>query len=65
MKARWEQSKAKVDRAENGSGRQTIAVHLEKGLLDQCLALAKKKSISRDALIARGLNALLAAEGEM
>ena len=33
-------------------------------LLDQCLALAKKKRISRDALIARGLKALLAAEGE-
>ena len=32
-------------------------------LLDQCLALAKKKRISRDALIARGLKALMAAEG--
>jgi len=38
-------------------------VHLEKALLDQCVTLAKKKRISRDTLIARGLKALLAAEG--
>src|SRR5580700_2829789 len=45
MKARWERTKAKAGRAENGLSRQTIAVQLEKGLLDQCLALAKKKRI--------------------
>jgi len=65
MKARWERAKAKAAGADNGSDRQTIAVQLEKGLLDQCLALAKKKRISRDALIARGLKVLLAAEGEV
>jgi hypothetical protein len=65
MRARWERAKAKAGGADNGAGRQTIAVRLEKGLLDQCLALAKKKRISRDALIARGLKALLAAEGEV
>jgi hypothetical protein len=65
MRARWERAKAKAGGADNGSGRQTIAVQLEKGLLDQCLALAKKKRISRDALIARGLKALLAAEGDV
>jgi hypothetical protein len=30
-----------------------------------CPALAKKKRTSRDALITRGLKALLAAEGEV
>src|SRR6266404_4523397 len=65
MIARLERAKAKAGRAENGSARQTISVHLEKALLDQCLALAKKKRISRDALIARGLKALLATEGEV
>jgi hypothetical protein len=65
MQARWERAKAKADHAENGAGRQTIAVQLDQRLLDQCLALAKKKRISRDALIARGLKALLAVEGEM
>jgi hypothetical protein len=42
-----------------------IAVHVEKALLDRCTALAKKKRISRDCLIARGLKAVLAAEGEV
>ena len=65
MKARWERAKAKTGRAQNGSARQTISVHLEEALLNQCIALAKKKRISRDALIARGLKALLAAEGEI
>src|SRR5262249_18197388 len=64
MRARWERARAKPPRAEDGKGEQTIAVRLEKALLDRCTALAKKKRISRDALIARGLRALLAAEGE-
>ncbi|MBI3465604.1 MAG: hypothetical protein HY000_21505 [Planctomycetes bacterium] len=64
MKTRWERAKAKSSRAEDGQGEQTIAVRLEKRLLDRCTALAKKKRISRDALIVRGLRALLAAEGE-
>lgn len=64
MRAAWERAKAKPARAEDGSPQQTIAVHLDKALLDRCTALAKKKRISRDALIARGLRALLAAEGE-
>jgi hypothetical protein len=51
--------------AENGVAEETIAVRMEKALLDRCTALAKSKRISRDALIARGLKALLAAEGEI
>jgi hypothetical protein len=64
MRDRWESAKAKGAGAEDGAGAQTIAVHLEKNLLDKCTALAKKKRISRDALIARALKTLLAAEGE-
>jgi len=64
MHARWKRAKAKLPRTENGADHQTIAVHLEKALLEQCAALARKKRISRDALIARGLKALLVAEGE-
>jgi hypothetical protein len=64
MQARWERAKRKLPGAANGMGQQMIAVHLERALLDRCTALAKKKRISRDALIARGLKALLAAEGE-
>jgi hypothetical protein len=65
MQARWKRAKAKPPRGENGPGEQTIAVRLNKILLDRCTTLAKKKRISRDALIARGLKALLAAEGEV
>jgi hypothetical protein len=64
MKARWERAKAKGAAIENGSTEAHIAVRLEKTLLKRCIALAKKKRLSRDALIARGLRALLAAEGE-
>jgi hypothetical protein len=64
MQARWERAKARRPRTENGLDEQTITVRLESALLDRCTALAKKKHVSRDALIARGLRALLAAEGE-
>ena len=64
MRARWEIAKAKVPSPKNRNSEQFIAVRLDKKLLDRCTALAKKKRISRDALIARGLKALLAAEGE-
>jgi len=64
MKAAWERAKAKGETGKNGEADQTIAVRLEKALLERCTALARKKRLSRDALIARGLQALLAAEGE-
>ena len=64
-KALWGKVRAKPPRGEDGPDQQTIEVRLEKTLLDRCTALAKKKRISRDALIARGLKALLAAEGEV
>ena len=62
--ALWERAKAKGSPPENGEAEQVIAVRLETALLDRCTALAKKKRLSRDALVARGLRALLAAEGE-
>ena len=64
MRARWERAKAKGEPPQNGKAEQTIAVCLDKTLLKRCVDLAKKKRLSRDALIARGLRALLAAEGE-
>jgi hypothetical protein len=62
--ALWEQVKAKGEPPANGKPEAHIAVRLDKTLLKRCTALAKKKRLSRDALIARGLRALLAAEGE-
>ena len=61
-RAQWERIRAKLNTPEESE--QTINVRLDKALLDRITALAKKKRISRDALIARGLKALLAAEGE-
>src|SRR5436305_8318062 len=64
MRALWKKAKAKGEPATNGKAEQTIAIQIDKALLKRCTALAKKKRLSRDALIARGLRALLAAEGE-
>jgi hypothetical protein len=64
MRARWARAKAKRSSAKNGSRDEVIAVRLEKQLLDRCMKLAKRKRISRDFLIAWGLTAVLAAEGE-
>jgi hypothetical protein len=62
--ALWEQVKAKLPRSDDRETQRTIAVRLDKALLDRVTSLAKKKRLSRDALVARGLRALLAAEGE-
>ncbi len=64
MKAQWELAKAKFPRDEDEKTEQTVTVRLDKALLERCTALAKKKRLSRDVLVARGLRALLAAEGE-
>ena len=53
MKARSERAKNKSEPTTNGKTKQTIAVRLDKILVERCTALAKKKRLSRDALIAR------------
>jgi len=62
MARRWDRAKARPARREDGKGERVIAVRLNGQLLERCTALAKKKGISRDVLIARSLHALLAAE---
>ena len=62
--ALWDEVKAKGEPPQNGKADAHIAIRIDKTLLKRCTALAKKKRLSRDALIARGLRALLAAEGE-
>jgi hypothetical protein len=64
MKARWERAKVKPPRTEDSQSEETIAVRLDRSLLDRATALARKKRLTRDALVARGLRVLLAAEGE-
>jgi hypothetical protein len=63
-RALWEEVKAKGQATSNGKPEAHIAVRVDKALLKRCMALAKKKRLSRDALIERGLRVLLAAEGE-
>jgi hypothetical protein len=65
MRARWQRAKSKKPHAKNGKDEKTIVVRLENVLLQRCNALAKKKGITRDALIVRGLKALLAADGQI
>jgi hypothetical protein len=60
----WQRAKRrKPGRPVEGDGAQVISVSIEKGLLKKSDQLAKKKRISRAKLIARGLRAVLAAEG--
>jgi len=64
-RAEWQEIQAGLRAPVKGrNGTRLIAVRVQKELLDRCTALAKKKRISRDALIARGLKRLLAAEAE-
>jgi hypothetical protein len=65
MRAQWEAAKRKPPQPENGPPEQVIAVRVEKDLLVRSDVLAKKMGISRADLIARGLKAVLAAEGEL
>jgi hypothetical protein len=62
MRAWWKRFRRTAKRS---NGQQLVAVRLDKKLLDRCQKLAKKKRITPDDLIARGLRAILAAEGEV
>lgn len=57
-------SARKRGRPRKGAGAKVISVSVEKGMLDRCDALARRLSISRAALIGRGIRAVLAAAGE-
>jgi len=61
---RWERAKRKRGRPRKGAGVKVGSVSVEEGLLDQSDALARKLGVSRAALVARGLRAVLAASGE-
>jgi hypothetical protein len=64
-RARWEAAKRKKPGTANGRDLRTISVAVERKLLAQSDALAKRLGITRARLIARGLKAVLAAEGEI
>ncbi len=64
-KERWERARRKPGRPRVGRGAQVISVSVERGLLEQSDELAKQMGITRARLIARGLEAVLAVEGEL
>jgi hypothetical protein len=60
-RARWQRIKRKPGRPRQGQGVKVISVSVEKNLLKQSDALAKRLGISRAQLIATGLRRELAA----
>lgn len=58
-RARWQLIKRKPGRPRNGRGVKVISVSVEKDLLKQSDALAKRLGISRAQLVARGLKGML------
>ena len=64
-KANWRMARQRPGRPRQGEGAKMISVTVEKSLLAQSDALAKNMGVTRAGLIARGLKAVLAAEGKL
>lgn len=62
-RARWERARRKRGRPVEGKGAKVISVSIEKGLLERSDRLARKRGITRASPVARGLRAVLAADG--
>ncbi len=60
--ARWQ--RAKRGRPRRGEGARVVSVSIERNLLARSDALAAKLGVTRATLVARGLKAVLAVEGE-
>ena len=55
----WRRFKAKMGRPKVGKGAKTISLTVEKSLLKQADAYAKRHGISRANLVAQGLQAII------
>jgi hypothetical protein len=64
-RARWEKAKRKAARPADGARMREISIRVAEDLLARSDALAEDLGISRSHLIARGLKAVLAAEGRL
>jgi hypothetical protein len=62
MQARLDRAKAKRGRPRTGEGSKVISVTVDKTLLRQINALARRMRTPRAQLVARGLRAVIAAE---
>ncbi|MBI3205420.1 MAG: hypothetical protein HYZ29_28025 [Myxococcales bacterium] len=63
-RARWENAKRRRGRPRTGRGARVISVSVERSLLERSDAVARRLDLTRAELIARGLRAVLAVEGE-
>ena len=59
QRKQWNRIRKTLGRPAKGEGHKVISVSLEKGLLRRADAFAQKAKLSRAALIARGLQAVL------
>lgn len=59
---RWEAMKRKPGRPKTGAGAKVISLSVERGLLAKSDRLAKKLHLTRAALVAQALRALLKAQ---
>lgn len=64
-KDRLARARRRPGRPRVGRGAEVISVSVERGLLERSDKLAKLMGITRARLIARGLKAVLAAEGQL
>lgn len=64
-RARFERARRKRGRPRQGEGAQAISVTVERRLLAETDALARDLGLTRAGVIARGLRAVLAAEGRL
>jgi hypothetical protein len=64
-KSRWKRARQKPGRPREGQGAKQISVTVERGLLARSDALARNMGVTRAGMIARGLKAVLAAEGKL
>jgi len=61
----WQRAKRARGRPKRGRGAKVISISVERSLLERSDSLARRMEVSRAELIARGLKAMLAAEGEI
>ena len=64
-RSRWKNARRRPGRPRQGQGAKVISVTVERNLLARSDALAKNMGVTRAGMIARGLKAVLAAEGKL
>ena len=63
--SRWARARRARGRPKRGRGAKVISLSVERTLLARSDALARRMEVTRAELVARGLKAMLAAEGEI